>query len=83
MTHYLRLDGETIVDVEATKDDISSVVCVIPYSKLLLDEKERQSEVIVDFDQLQELRAECVKNRRQGKEDPLPKDLEILISSFL
>ena len=61
MTHYLRLNGETIVDVEATKDDIHSVVCIEVYSGLLLREQAlcgglTPHELIDDFEQLQELR---------------------------
>lgn len=58
MTHYLRRNGNTIVDVEATPNDISSVVCIIEYSRLLLREPNRQKEIISDFDGLQELRGE-------------------------
>lgn len=59
MTHYLRRNGKTIVDVEATKDDLSSVVCIEQYSLLLLDEQGDQTfEIIQDFDALQELRGE-------------------------
>ena len=58
MTHYLRQNGSTVVDVDATNDDIRSVVCIASYSKLLLGEKSRQSEMIDDFDGLQELRGE-------------------------
>lgn len=59
MTHYLRRNGNTIVDVEATPDDISSVVCIVEYSCLLLGSPDdRQKEIINDFDNLQELRGE-------------------------
>ncbi len=58
MTHYLRRNGKTLVDVEATKTDISSVVCIPIYSELLLTEQGRQNEIIADFDRLQELRGE-------------------------
>ncbi len=65
MTHYLRRNGDTVVDVEATNDDLRSVVCIVAYSDMLLydqlmslpeNEKARQSEIIHDFDLLQELR---------------------------
>lgn len=65
MVHFLRKDGNTIVDVEATKDDISSVVCIASYSKLLLSEQNRQAELIGDFDGLQELRGEYHETPRQ------------------
>ena len=64
MTHYLRKNGNTIVDVEATKDDLSSVVCIEQYSFFLLDQKQidYHEEVIRDFDDLQELRLEYHEN---------------------
>lgn len=58
MTHFLRRNGNTIVDVEATADDLHCVVCIDEYSALLLDEVGRQQEVIADFQELQELRGE-------------------------
>lgn len=58
MTHFLRINGKTIVDVEATKDDISSVVCIGEYSRLLLSVENSRDDVIRDFDDLQELRGE-------------------------
>ena len=67
MTHYLRLDGHTIVDVEATSTDISSIVCISEYSRLLLKESDRQEEVIGDFDRLQELRGEYWETPKQSE----------------
>lgn len=68
MTHYLRRNGNTIVDVEATKDDISSVVCLGEFAGLLWDDA-RPEVVIFDFEALQELRAEYHETNYQ-KETP-------------
>ena len=60
MTHYLRQNGHTIVDVEATPNDISSVVSIVGYTCLFLSNPglERQKEIMHDFHGLQELRGE-------------------------
>jgi hypothetical protein len=68
MTHYLRRNGKTIVDVDATKNDVRSVVCIEQYSLFLLEES-NQSEIIKDFDALQELRGEYNETNYQ-KETP-------------
>ena len=65
MIHYLRRNGDTVVDISATKDDLSSVVCIAAYSDMLLNEKARQSEMVHDFDLLQELRGEYFETCNQ------------------
>ena len=62
MTHYLRFVdeqrfGDTVVDIEATKDDIHCVVCIEAYSRLLLSIKPVDVDrFIKDFDDTQEIR---------------------------
>lgn len=66
MTHYLRQDGRTIVDVDAWKDDLRAGVIIDEYSRLLLETPpEKQKEVIQDFHFLIELRCEFHENPRQ------------------
>lgn len=58
-THYLRLktdSADTLVDLEATKDDLSCQVCIPAYSVLLLSHPDRAAEVIADFESIQEIR---------------------------
>ena len=57
MTHYLRYKGKTILDVEVTASDLSSVVVIETYSRLLLaSPSAKREQVINDFHHLQELR---------------------------
>ena len=65
MIHYLRRNGDTVVDITARNDDLSSTVCIAAYSDMLLNEKARQSEMIHDFDLLQELRGEYFETCNQ------------------
>jgi len=70
MTHYLRNNGKTIVDVETTKTDLHSVVVISHYSELLLSTHEDGAdEFIADFHALQELRGEWHEGGRE-KETP-------------
>lgn len=70
MTHYLRNNGKTIVDVETTETDLRCVVVIIHYSRMLLDAYEhRRDEIIADFHALQELRGEWHEGGRE-KETP-------------
>ena len=56
-TLYLRNpNGDTLVDIEVGDFDIHAVVCIKPYSQLLLLHQVRCREVIDLFDQLQEIR---------------------------
>jgi len=66
MIHFLRRDGKTIVDCDAWKDDLRVTVCIYEYSKLLLDtEESKREEMMVDFDLIQELRAEYHEDPQQ------------------
>jgi len=64
MNFRLKYKKTTIVDIEVYKKDnyieIDSVVCIEPYSDLLLrtysDDKNKATELIETFDELQELR---------------------------
>ncbi len=62
MIMYLRnKNNDTLLDVDCyIKDDyveLGSVVCIEPYSKFLLDSpEEKRTDIISDFDFLQELR---------------------------
>ena len=58
MTHYLRNSAnETIVDVEATRDDLSCVVCIDTYSRMLLSlPEDRREQFIEDMNSTQEIR---------------------------
>lgn len=59
MTHYLRWNGHTVADVDCWKEDMSAVVVVGYYSMMLLAAPESQrSEMLVDFDRINELRGE-------------------------
>ncbi len=65
MIHYLRLNNNTVVDVEATKDDIRSIVCIAEYSRLLLKCASQDGvysdaivEMMLDFEGMQGLRGE-------------------------
>lgn len=65
MTHYLRRNGKSIVDVEASKIDLRCVICIFEYSAILLSETYRQDEVISDFDNLSEMRGEWHEDPEQ------------------
>ena len=65
MTHYLRRNGKSIVDVEAGRTDLRCVVCIDEYSVLLLSETSRQAELIIDFGGLQEMRGEWHEDPEQ------------------
>lgn len=43
-----------------------------------LDDENRECRIAIKH-----ITKECLRLRRQGKDDPLPKDLEILIGGFL
>ncbi len=59
MTHFLRRkDEKTVVDVEATKTDLQCLVDVEGYSYVFMEESSRQTEVMIDFHDLQEMRGE-------------------------
>lgn len=71
MIHFIRNENnDTIVDVDATEDDIHVVVLILGYTRLLLDRfvttsrlvtpraRHSQTELVNDFASLQELRAE-------------------------
>lgn len=80
MTHYLRMSGKTVVDVEAVKDDIHPVVCIDAYSELLLREQTlcgglTPHELIDDFDRLQELRGEFHERPYERPEGETPDEL--------
>lgn len=80
MTHYLRISGKTIVDVEATKDDIQSVVCIDVYSGFLLREQTLRGgstphDLIEDFDRLQELRGAFHERPYERPEGETPDEL--------
>jgi len=65
MTHYLRRFGKTIVEVEATADDIRCVVVIDIYSEFLMDFMSRRAAVIKDFHDLQEMRGEWHEDPKQ------------------
>ena len=67
MTHYLRKDGTTVVDVETSESDLSCVVCINSFSVLLLGEPERHQEVVDDFHDLQEMRGEWFETVKQAE----------------
>ena len=72
MTHYLRdFSSNTIVDVEATKDDINCVVVIRAYSEMLLSlpEHERES-FILDMNTIQEIRATYWEGINPRNTDP-------------
>lgn len=59
MTHYLRdSDNKTLVDIEASSDDISCVVDVEIFAKhlLLMPTDDLTAEFIEDFSDIQEIR---------------------------
>lgn len=59
MTHFLRNSkNETIVDIEATKDDIHCCIDIVNYSLqlLLMINREEQVNFIRDIDMLSEIR---------------------------
>lgn len=59
MTHYLRRNGETVVDVETTEQDLSCVIVLNTYSPMLLwCPVLQQPGMIADFHDLQEMRGE-------------------------
>ena len=60
VTHFLRTGkNDTVVEVDASKNDLSSTVVISEFGRLLLDaELSKQEEMIEDFDALQELRGE-------------------------
>ena len=73
MIHFIRRQGKTLVDVEVTKNDLSSVVCIEQYSRFLLDTDDLfRQELVTDFDGLQELRGEWFE---QPHQDETPNDL--------
>jgi len=56
MTLFLRNSkNETIVDIEVSDKDLSSVVVIETYSKLLLSQKNKE-QVIKDFSEIDELK---------------------------
>ena len=58
MTHYLR-DGEvTLVDIDATADDLHCVVIIDAYSHFMMSwgSASRQQQVIADFYAISEIR---------------------------
>ena len=78
MIHFLRTaTNKTVVEATAGKDDLSVVVSIPHYSKLLLDNYERIQQCIADFSVLQELRGEYHEHpsmtRARGKH-PEPPD---------
>jgi len=56
MTHYLRLNGQTLVDIETTKDDIQCVIDIGNYSRYLLSNVGNSETIVRDFDAIQEIR---------------------------
>lgn len=73
MVHYLRQkNGKTIVDADATKDDLSVTVDIRTYSEFLLISN-RKVEVIADFDRIQELRGEYHETMHNLSPDELAK----------
>lgn len=56
MTHYLRKNGRTIIDIETEKKDIHCVVAIREYSKLL--HSTDSMEIVEDFHKVQEIRGE-------------------------
>lgn len=57
MTHYLRSkEGDTVVDIEVTTDDLHCVIDIKEYTKLLFENENRKEEVVDDFWELQEMR---------------------------
>jgi len=58
MTHYLRDDGKTLVDIEATKNDIQCVVNIAAYSRFMMSwgSESRRQQVIEEFDLINEIR---------------------------
>ena len=59
MTHYLRRNGKTVVDVEASRQDLHSVVDIREFSKLLVISPIRDVPGLIDdFEALQEMRGE-------------------------
>ena len=56
MIHFLRTKGKSIVDLSATENDLSCVICIDEYSKFLLNNIEKSKEIIEDFDMIQEIR---------------------------
>lgn len=72
MTHYLRHNTNTVVDVESHENDLHCVVCIDGYSRLLLAKPDRRHEIIADFSALQELRGEW---HEQPKQDEMPSEL--------
>jgi len=74
MTHFLRRNGKTVVDLDVWKDDLSCVVCIREYSILLLLTPSiavRMEEVIPDFDNLQEIRGEWHERVKEKGEETL------------
>ena len=75
MTLFLRnKKNETIVDIDCYKShgciEVSSVVCIEPYSKFLLDSPESEREGIIrKFDLLQELRGWLWENYFGGRQN--------------
>ena len=70
-THYLRYKGETIVDVESSDDDVSCVVDIKQYTRLLMF---RTISVTVwdlgdDFHRIQEMRGEYHETVRLGDDE--------------
>lgn len=82
MTHYIRRNGKTLVDCDASKDDLSITIIIEEYSKLLLavhsellfgkGKLPKLQEFIHDFDDLQELRAEWFETPDTIKTDKSP-----------
>lgn len=57
MIHFLRQNGNTIVDIEVTEKNIYVFIDIQYYSIFLLNNHfEKQVEIIADFSNLQELR---------------------------
>ncbi len=73
MIHYLRdRSNNTLVDIDATKDDIHCVVVIETYSKFLLSLPEGDREqFIFDMGDVQEIRGHYFESGYEGPPDDL------------
>lgn len=76
MIHYLR-DGsnDTLVDIDATKDDIHCVVVIETYSKFLLSlSEDGRKQFILDMGNVQEIRGHYFESGYKGSPDDLARN---------
>ena len=77
MTHFLRNNrNHTIVDIEASENDIQSVVIIDHYSLFLLAlDDERRDEFMADMGRMQEIRGEFFETNHGMTPDEMARSL--------